>query len=111
MLNVRDTVLQGHTVYREFKDITLDQSIPCLTIFALLVFFVPFGSIFAAIINFIKPGAFDIKLNIDEDLHNYYEALEESDKKWMILEEDNLRRNYVSIKIYIIFEGYEDASG
>ncbi len=46
--------------------------------------------------NAIKPGVFDLKLKIDENLSNYFEALEVEDKQWMIAEEENLRKNYVS---------------
>jgi len=63
---------------------------------AVLIFFIPFSAIFTAIAEAVKPGVFALNLNIDENLSNYFEALEDDDKKWMILEEENLRRNYVS---------------
>lgn len=65
-------------------------------VFFALAFCVPFGKIVYYIVNFIKPGVLDVQLNIDENLSNYYEALEEEDKKWMISEESNLRSKYVS---------------
>ena len=53
-----------------------------------------------AIINAIKPGAIGISLNIDENLPNYFEALEEGDKDAMISEEEYLRKNYVTFYQY-----------
>ena len=49
---------------------------------------------FAWMINLVKPGIFDINLNVDEDLGNYFESLEQDDKKQILAEEENLRRNY-----------------
>lgn len=77
--------------------------------FLVLVVLIPFTSIFTALVNLVKPGAFDLKLDIDEDLSNYFHALEDEDKTWMILEEENMRRHYVRI-IFIILTllGYEN---
>jgi hypothetical protein len=54
------------------------------------------------IINKVKPGMLDVKLNIDENLPNYYEGLEDEDKAWMRNEESNLRKKYVSYHFYKI---------
>lgn len=70
-------VRSGHTVVSEFQNLAFDQSLPCLLVFLALVFFILFGSIFIAIVNAVKPGFLDINLNIDENLSNYFEALEE----------------------------------
>jgi hypothetical protein len=59
-----------------------------------LIFSLPITTILLFIINLIKPGHMDINLNIDEDLGNYFEALEQDDKNMIIKEEENLRRNY-----------------
>jgi hypothetical protein len=69
----------------------------------LLLIFIPFSAIFTAIAEAIKPGVFSLNLNIDENLSNYFEALEQDDKKWMILEEENLRRNYVIDQNFLMF--------
>jgi hypothetical protein len=66
------------------------------------LFIIPFTKVIATIITAIRPGFFDLDLKIDENLSNYFEALEESDKKSMMLEEDNLRKNYVSYRYRFI---------
>jgi len=43
----------------------------------ILAILIPFGKIFTAIVNAIKPGVFNVSLKIDENLGNYFEALEE----------------------------------
>jgi hypothetical protein len=40
----------------------------------------PFSFIIKAIIEAVAPGVFGVNLNVDEDLPNYFEALEPSDK-------------------------------
>jgi hypothetical protein len=97
LTKVNDLVRHGHTVISELSDITHDQSYPCLIVCFALIICIPFGNLVATILSFIKPGVFEIKLNIDENLPNFYEALEEEDKKWMRSEESNLRKKYVSI--------------
>lgn len=68
-----------------------------MIMFFILAALIPFGSAVVFLIELCKPGAFDVKLNIDENLSNYFEALEQSDKNLMILEEENLRKNYVTL--------------
>ncbi len=70
-----------------------------------MLFLIPFGSILTTIISLINPGYLDIKLRIDENLSNYFLALEEDDKNWMVLEESNLRKNYVNFQINDSFRG------
>jgi hypothetical protein len=60
-----------------------------------LIIILPFSTILIAIVDACKPGLLDMNLNIDENLGNYFEALEKDDKKWLILEEENIRRTYV----------------
>lgn len=51
------------------------------------------------LVNIISPGFFDVKIKVDENLPSFFEALEKGDKEWMLMEERNLRKNYVlSIK-------------
>lgn len=66
----------------------------------LLAFFavtIPFSKFLATVIEAFRPGFFDLDLKIDENLSNFFEALEDSDKQWIIQEEENLRKNYVSV--------------
>ena len=98
--NANDLVLSGHLLIRELATLRLDQSIPCLVMFLLTAFLVPFSSIFTAIVEFFKPDAFKLNLNIDENLGNYFEALEQDDKNQMIVEEENLRKVYVTFPTF-----------
>ena len=82
--NVRDLIRSGHTVASEMKDLHFDQAFPLLMLLGIFLVFIPFGSLFTLLVSYIKPGLLDINLNIDEDLNNYFEALEDSDKQWMI---------------------------
>ena len=65
-----------------------------MTIF--LVVFLPLCFMIKACVNSIVPGTIGFNMKVDEDLSNYFEALEHGDKQNMILEEENVRRNYVS---------------
>jgi len=73
---VNDITLNGHSVIQDLANVTIDQSFPCLVMFGILAILIPFGKLFTAIVNLIKPGAFDVSLKIDENLGNYFEALE-----------------------------------
>lgn len=68
--------------------------------FAVLIFCVPLGKIVLQAASFISPGAFNVKMNIDENLPSYFEALEKGDKEWMLKEETNLRRTYVTFALF-----------
>jgi hypothetical protein len=59
------------------------------------VVLVPLGSLVISLVKLCRPKAFDINLNIDENLSGYFQALEDQDKKWMLMEEENLRKHYV----------------
>lgn len=61
----------------------------------------PFGVLFSSLSGAICPGLFGVNLNVDEDLPNYFEALEQDDKFSMIKEEENMRKNYVSTNIWM----------
>jgi putative AlgH/UPF0301 family transcriptional regulator len=61
---------------------------------------IPFGHAVVAIIDHLSPGLLGVKLNVDENLPNYFEALEKDDKLSIIAEEDNMRKNYVCIFIF-----------
>ena len=67
----------------------------------LLLVTLPIGLLVADLINFLTNNAFRIKLIFDENLEKYYQALTENDKSWTVMEEENLRKNYVS-KIQLI---------
>lgn len=55
----------------------------------------PLALVIWKIINSITGGYFTLKLNVDENLHNYFEALDSDDKRFSVLEEENMRKNYV----------------
>lgn len=57
---------------------------------------VPFGTMITTILARIFPGIFGINLNVDENLPNYFDAVDQNDKNWSIKEEENMRREYVS---------------
>lgn len=73
---------------------------------------VPSGKILGGLADLVSPGLFKVKLNVDENLPNFFEALEKGDKEWTLKEENNLRKNYVSdICLFIERVGCEDAAG
>ena len=81
----------------EFSQLSYDQSIPPLVLLIFFIIVIPASKFIATLIEAAKPGYFDLDLKVDENLSNYFEALEESDKTWMVQEEENLRKNYVSV--------------
>jgi hypothetical protein len=66
-----------------------------LVAFFSLFFLIPFSVGVSTLIDHISPGCIGVNLNVDENLPNYFEALEKDDKLNMIAEEDNMRKNYV----------------
>jgi hypothetical protein len=59
---------------------------------------IPFGVTLLFVIEKIAPQLLDIgglQKNKDEDLNNYFEALDEFDKRHIIKEEEYFRDNYV----------------
>jgi len=88
---VTDVLRSGHTIISDFKDLKYDQGFPLLIMGLTLLFMMPFGFIIMGIIGMVAPGVFGVHLNVDEDLANYFEALEMDDRNWMLKEEDNMR--------------------
>mmetsp|Transcript_44012 Transcript_44012/g.42598 ORF Transcript_44012/g.42598 Transcript_44012/m.42598 type:complete len:185 (-) Transcript_44012:303-857(-) len=84
----------GHSVIKDLSDYQFDQSMPCFFMAVLLLVCIPFGSLITSCLNACTGGSFEIKLNIDENLERYYDALDEDDKKFTVLEEENMRNNY-----------------
>jgi hypothetical protein len=41
----------------------------------------------------------DLDLKVDENLPNYFKALEKDDKLWLRLEEEHSRQKYVRIRL------------
>lgn len=78
-----------------------DQSFPCLVTAWIFIGLLPFSLIISKIVKFVMPGVFEIILNIDENLPNYYEALDQIDKQSMVLDEENMRANYVRIALFL----------
>lgn len=85
----------GHKISAQWHNMTFEQSTPCFLAAIILLIVTPVDQIVRAIITLAKPDYFKLNLNIDEDLANYFEALEASDKQSMILEEENMRNIYV----------------
>ena len=48
-------------------------------------------SCFLDCIKIYLPFSFDNDMNIDEDICNYWDSLDENDRKWSIKEEENSR--------------------
>lgn len=95
---VKDVTLCGHHVLMDLTSMKMfDPSMPCLLVFVALIMAVPFGKMSWAIIQMIKPNFMQVKINVDENLGNYFTSIEKEDSNWMALEEENVRRNYVSI--------------
>lgn len=92
---VEDVILSGHTIVSDYTQFKIDQSLPPLVIFFALITLIPLSQFLVFIITLIAPNCFSINLNIDENLPNYFEALEKNDKESMVLEEEYLRENYV----------------
>jgi hypothetical protein len=62
---------------------------------------VPFGSAIIEIVEqYFIPNLFSVSFKIDENLGSYFDELSPADKRRMIMEEKNVRENYVS-DIYI----------
>jgi hypothetical protein len=57
---------------------------------------VPFGYLVLALIEYLRPGLLNVNFKINEDLKNYFEAVDQDDRLFMITEEENVRDRYVS---------------
>jgi len=74
--SINDIIMSGHTIISEFSDMAFDQSFPCLLLFFFLLFSVPLSKVFFRIMAVVKPSFMALDLNVDENLNNYFEALE-----------------------------------
>lgn len=92
---IDDVVKSGHKLLVGYSDIKVNQSFPALVLTLIFLGLIPFGSLFAMIIDKLFPGVLHIDFSVDEDLKNFFTALEEDDKHWMLAEEQHTRDNYV----------------
>ena len=77
---VKDVILSGHTIISDLTSIKVfDPSLPCLLVFVALLMAVPFGKITYSIIEMIKPNFMQVKINVDENLGNYFNSIEKED--------------------------------
>jgi len=95
-----DILMSGHHIPFHSDDWNYDQSIPCLIMGFAIMFFIPLSAVFNAILNICVKGIFEVKLHIDEDLSNYFDALEPDDREWWVKEEEHVRNEY-SFKVLI----------
>lgn len=58
---------------------------------------IPFGTMLLTVIEYLKPGIFEVDFTIDENLPNFFDALDPEDRKFILSEEANLRKNYVNL--------------
>lgn len=64
----------------------------------LLLVFLPLSGLFMKIFNVIVKAR---NWEIDENLPNYFDAVDRDDKNFSVAEEDNMRKNYVLLYILI----------
>lgn len=81
----------------DYTELVYDQAAPCFIMTFGLIFIITLGYLLSSLANMCCKGLFSTELNVDENLENYFVSLEEDDKMWMIMEEENLRSNYVNI--------------
>ena len=94
--NVNDVTLSGHSVVLTPEALLkLTPSFPALLLAVLMAALIPFSSIVASVVEIFKRGVFSLGFVVDEDLPNYFTAVDASDKKFIIEEEENMRLNYV----------------
>jgi hypothetical protein len=75
---ISDVVLSGHKVLlTNLSQIKYDQSFPALCMLVVLLGLIPCGSVVASIMDSLFPGVFRLNFKVDEDLKNYFTALEE----------------------------------
>lgn len=94
-----DVILSGHTVIKDFATMSFDQSTPCFIMALILLVCLPTTLILVNILNKVTNGFFEIKLNVDENLANYFDAVDDEDRNWSVKEENHLRKAYVSATI------------
>jgi hypothetical protein len=87
-----DPAKSGHTIAQVFSNDEWDQSRPFFIIAMILLIGIPLGAVSAWILQCFGIGEVDI--NIDEDLANYYDAVEDEDRDEIIKDEENIRSEY-----------------
>lgn len=68
----------------------------------ILVVCLPTALILLSILNKLTKGYFEIRLNIDENLSNYFDTVDAEDRNWSIKEENHLRKEYVINLFFLI---------
>lgn len=76
MKTIDDVRLSGHKLPLSLTDVRVDHSLPILCLAALLIGLVPFGSLVVSLIEAIRPGLFKVSFTVDEDLCNYFQAVD-----------------------------------
>lgn len=84
-----------HYVPMSLGDVRSDHSLPALLLSIIFLALIPLGPFFARCLNALKPGFLTVNFEVDEDLPNYFSALDENDRRFMIAEEENMREKYV----------------
>jgi len=92
-----DTEKSGHTIITDLTSFSVDQTFPPFVLCLVFIVLIPLSVLISSILEAVKPGLIGVQLNVDEDLPNYFAALQKEDKESMLKEEDNMRRNYVSL--------------
>jgi len=82
-----DILMSGHTVLSDFQNFKYDHTFPSFILGMILLVVLPFGRVISWMIGKLLPGVFGVNLNVDEDLSNYFDALEEDDREWWKKEE------------------------
>ena len=106
-----DVHLSGHTLISDISELVYDHAAPCFLMTFGLLFLVTLGYLLKGLSELCCKDLFGSELNVDENLGNYFNALEMDDKKWMVMEEENIRNNYVLILMtnYLIIAIEDDS--
>lgn len=99
--SIDDIIRSGHKLIISYSDIKVDQSFPALMLTLVFVALIPFGSILTLFIDKLFPGFFGVNISVDEDLKNYFTALDQDDRHWIIAEEQHTRDNYVRYQLLL----------
>jgi len=89
-----EVIKSGHTVIYELGHIKWDQSLPPFILSVILLLTLPFGFVLKKIFEIIGGGTTEVNLKVDENLPNYFKALEKDDKQWLLEEENHVREKY-----------------
>lgn len=96
--SVIDVLQSGHYLPRSIQSLRIsDPSFPALLMTLIFFALIHFGTMLLKVIEYLHPGIFDIDFTIDENLPNFFDAIDPEDRKFILLEEANLRKNYVNL--------------